>query len=138
MKILKFIMLSIAVIGLIFACKSKEPDITKTPAKKTEQVKAQAPSYGAMANDIEKGKELFIDTKFASGTVGKSCNSCHPDGRGLEKAGEKKEFSIMGKKQYSLEEAVNFCIVMALKGTAIDPNSQDMKDIVAYIRSLKK
>jgi cytochrome c len=44
----------------------------------------------------------------------------------------------MGKKQNSLEEAVNFCIVNALKGTAIDSNSQDMKDIVYYIKSFKK
>jgi cytochrome c len=45
----------------------------------------------------------------------------------------------MGKKQNSLEEAVNFCIVNALKGTAIDSNSsQDMKDIVYYMKSFKK
>ncbi len=137
MKILKFIVLSIAVIGLIFACKAKEPEITKSPPKETEQ-QAQAPSYDTMAGDVERGKALFKDTTFGSGTSGKSCNSCHPNGKGLEVAGEKKEFNIMGKKQYSLEEAVNFCIETALKGKAIDPNSKDMKDIVTYIRSLKK
>jgi len=43
----------------------------------------------------------------------------------------------MGKKQKSLEEAVNFCIENALKGKAINPKSEQMKDIVAYIKSLK-
>jgi cytochrome c len=55
----------------------------------------------------------------------------------MEKSGEKKEFNIMGKKQMGLEEAVNFCVVNANKGKAIDPKSEQMKDIVAYIKSLK-
>ncbi len=137
MNVLKFIILSIAVTVLVFACKAKETEIIKAPAKEKEQVQAKAPSYGAMADNIEKGKALFNDTIFGNGTAGKSCNSCHLGGKGLEMAGEKKEFNIMGKKQNSLEEAVNFCIKMALKGTAIDPNGKDMMNIVAYIKSLQ-
>jgi cytochrome c len=87
--------------------------------------------------DIEKGKALFNDTEFAGATSGKSCNTCHPNGKGVEKAGDKKEFNIMGKKQSSLEEAVNICIEMAIKGKAIDTESDQMKDIVTYIKSLK-
>ena len=86
----------------------------------------------------ERGKTLFNDPKFADGTVGKSCNSCHPDGKGLEKSADKKEFNIMGKKQKSLEEAINFCIVNANKGKTLDPKSEQMKDMVAYIKSLKE
>jgi thiosulfate dehydrogenase len=44
----------------------------------------------------------------------------------------------MGKRQDSLEEAVNFCIVNASRGKAIDEDSREMKDIVAYIKSLGK
>jgi cytochrome c len=84
----------------------------------------------------EQGEALFKDASFAQGK--RACNSCHPDGRGLEKAGTKAEFHIMGMVQKSLEEAVNFCIVNANKGQAIDQNSDDMKDIVAYIKSVKK
>ncbi|MCK7470385.1 MAG: DUF6529 family protein [Desulfomicrobium escambiense] len=43
----------------------------------------------------------------------------------------------MGKSQKSLEEAVNFCIEGALKGKPIDPKSDQMNDMVAYIKSLK-
>ena len=89
------------------------------------------------AGDIEKGKALFNDTKFAGATSGNSCNTCHPNGSGIEKSGDKKEFNIMGKKQDSLEQAVNICIEAAIKGKAIDPMSGQMKDIVAYIKSLK-
>ena len=88
--------------------------------------------------DMEKGKALFNDTAFAGATSGKSCNTCHPGGSGLENAVDKEAFNIMGKTQNSLEEAVNYCIVMAIKGKAIDTKSDQMKDIVAYIRSLKQ
>ncbi|MBI5676295.1 MAG: hypothetical protein HZC48_10815 [Nitrospirae bacterium] len=86
---------------------------------------------------MAKGKALFNDPKLGGATSGKSCNTCHPDGKGVEMAADKKEFNIMGKKQNSLEEAVNFCIENAIKGKAIDPASNQMKDIVAYIKSLK-
>jgi len=83
----------------------------------------------------ERGKTLFEDSKFAGGS--KACSECHPNGKGLEKAAGKKEFKIMGKTQKSLEEAVNFCIVNANKGKAIDVKSDQMKDMAAYIKSLK-
>jgi cytochrome c len=81
----------------------------------------------------ERGKTLFNDPKFADGQ--KACSQCHPDGKGLQMAGDKKQFKIMGDKQMSLEEAVNVCIVNANKGKAIDTGSEQMKDIVAYIKS---
>jgi cytochrome c len=82
----------------------------------------------------ERGKAHFKNPNFAQGK--KACNSCHPNGRGLDNAGTKKKFRIMGKTQNSLEEAVNFCIVNANKGKAIPEDSKEMKDIVTYIKSL--
>lgn len=94
-------------------------------------------SFAFAAGDVAKGKALFNDPKLGGGTAGKSCNSCHPDRKGLEKAADKKEFNIMGMKQKGLEGAVNFCIENPLKGRAIDPKGADMANIVAYIKSLK-
>jgi len=88
--------------------------------------------------NAEKGKALFNDSKLGGGTSGKTCNSCHPEGKGVEIAAGKKEFTIMGHKRNSLEEAVNGCIEGALKGKAIDVKSDDMANIVAYIKSLIK
>lgn len=90
-------------------------------------------SFGLMfspalaAGDAEKGKALFSDSKFGGGTAGVSCNSCHPSGKGLEKAADMK----------GLEKQVNACIKNALKGKGIDPKSAEMADIVAYLKSLK-
>lgn len=79
------------------------------------------------AGDVGKGKALFSDPKLGGGTAGVSCNSCHPDGKGMEKAGDMK----------GLEKQVNACIKGALKGKGIDPKSSEMADIIAYIKSLK-
>jgi len=110
MRPVKIVLISVIALGLIF-------------------------SFAYAAGDAEKGKALFNDPKFAGGT--KACNSCHPSGKGLEKAADKKEFQIMGKTAKSLEEAVNTCIVNANKGKAIDVKSDQMKQMVAYIKSLK-
>lgn len=89
-------------------------------------------SFAFAAGEAEKGKALFNDAKFAGGV--KSCGSCHPNGKGLEKAGDKKEF---GETKKSLEEMINSCIVNAIGGKAIDVKSSQMKEMVAYIKSLK-
>ena len=84
-------------------------------------------SLAVAAGNAEKGKALFKDPKFGGGTAGVSCNSCHPDGKGLEKAADMK----------GLEKQVNACIQNALKGKGIDPKSAEMADMVAYLKSLK-
>jgi cytochrome c peroxidase len=73
---------------------------------------------------IEKGKMMFNDTKL--GTTGKSCNSCHPGGKGLEKSGSRKD----------LTDIINGCITIPLKGKALDPKSVEMESLVLYIKSL--
>ena len=80
------------------------------------------------AGNAEKGKALFNDPKLGGGTAGMSCNSCHQDGKGVEKAADRKD----------LEKMVNACIKNALKGKGIDLKSSEMEDIVAYIRALSK
>jgi len=82
---------------------------------------------------VERGKALFNDPSL--GTNGKSCNSCHPNGARID--GRKKNYRIMGNKLGSIEDAANFCIKMALKGTPLAKDSQKMKDLSAYLRTLK-
>jgi cytochrome c553 len=84
-------------------------------------------SPASAAGDVKKGKALFNDPKLGGGTAGVSCNSCHQQGKGMEKAADMKD----------IEGQVNACIENALKGKGIDPNSPEMADIVAYIRSFK-
>lgn len=109
MRLLKIVLLSLAVLGLLW-------------------------SSALAAGDAAKGKALFNDPKAFGGTI--SCSTCHPGGKGLEGAAAKKAWSTPAGRTRTLEEAVNLCIVNANKGKAIDVKSGQMKDIVAYISSL--
>lgn len=84
-------------------------------------------SLALAAGNAVKGKALFNDPKLGGGTAGMSCNSCHQDGKGLEKAADRKD----------LEKMVNACIKNALKGKGIDLKSAEMADIIAYLKSLR-
>ena len=75
--------------------------------------------------NVERGKQLFADPKLGGSTNDKSCNTCHPGGKGLEKA------------ETNLEGMIQACIQKALEGKPLAADSQEMKDIVAYIKSLK-
>ena len=79
------------------------------------------------AGDAAKGKALFNDPKLGNGTAGVSCNTCHPNGKGLEKAGDRQD----------LAKIINACIVQTNKGKPLDPNSAEIADLSAYIKSLK-
>jgi cytochrome c553 len=85
-------------------------------------------SFVLAAGDVSKGKVLFNDPRLSGASAGVSCNSCHPDGKGLEKAAKRKD----------LQKVVNSCIENALKGKAVDPKSDEMANLVAYIKSLEK
>lgn len=73
---------------------------------------------------VEKGKALFNDPKL--GTTGKSCNDCHKNGEGMEKAGARKD----------LETVINACIARSIKGKPLDEKSMEMQSMVKYIKSL--
>ncbi len=91
----------------------------------------------AHAGDVAKGKALFNDPTLGGGTAGKSCGSCHPNGKGLQNVTGKTEFKFAGKVHKSLEDIINACIEKANKGKALDPKSEQMQDLIAYLKSLK-
>jgi hypothetical protein len=77
----------------------------------------------------DRGKTLFNDAKLGGGTSGKSCGTCHPDGKGLDKIG--------GMDEGKMQERVNNCIAKPLQGKALDVKSEQMKDLVSYLKSIK-
>jgi cytochrome c peroxidase len=92
------------------------------------------------ATSAERGKALFNDPKAFGATGITSCASCHPEGKGLETSGKwlKRTFVNPGGTWLKLQDAINVCIIMANKGKAIDPRSQEMKDLVSYIREVSR
>lgn len=78
------------------------------------------------AASVAQGKALFNDRSL--GAMIKSCNTCHPDGKGLEMAGEDE----------GLADTINACITHALQGQPLDPASVEMQSLILYIKSLAK
>ena len=75
---------------------------------------------------VDKGKALFSDKNL--GTNGKTCNDCHQNGKGMEKAGAKAD----------LVATINKCVTQAIKGKALDEKSIEMQSMVLYIKSIGK
>ena len=73
---------------------------------------------------VENGKILFNDPKL--GTNGKTCNTCHRDGKGLENAA----------KRADLDEMVSSCIKASLKGKFFEANSVEVRSLSLYIKSM--
>jgi len=71
------------------------------------------------------GVQLFNSTKL--GTNGKSCQSCHPDGKGLEEAASADEKELAG--------TVNQCIVMTLHGTPLAAGSPELQALVKHLKA---
>lgn len=76
---------------------------------------------------LELGKQLFEATNL--GSNGKSCSSCHAQGKGLEEIG--------AYDDGVLREMINFCIRDALKGEMLDPESTELGSLFLYVRSLQ-
>ena len=112
MKILKLIFLSMCVLGFAF-------------------------TIAFAAGNAENGKALVTDAKLLG--MEKACISCHPNNEGLEKAGleGRTEWENCRGVFLSLEDTINVGIIVN-GGKAIDPRSQQMQDIIAYLKTLSK
>jgi len=82
----------------------------------------------AAGSDLEEGKRLFHDKTL--GTNGKSCATCHAEGKGLQDAGE---YNVE-----MLQDYVNFCIRDALKGKLLPPGAPQLVALEKYVRSFHK
>ena len=83
-------------------------------------------AHGAKKSSMELGQEMFNDPKLGNSTNDSSCNSCHAEGKGLEKAGEAKKLSKL----------VNKCLVGQMAGEKIDGRTAAMRSLKMYIKSL--
>ena len=77
-------------------------------------------------SSVEYGKQLFNDPILGGSTNETSCNTCHANGKGLEKAGTNPK----------LVKMINQCITGPLKGTKIDGRTVEMRSMKMYIQSL--
>ena len=88
---------------------------------------------GLCAHAIESpslslGKTLFESTEL--GTKGRSCVTCHAQGKGLGMVGDFNDTE--------LKDIINACLRDALGGQLISLESQEMNALVSYVRKFQK
>ena len=112
MKALKTAMMGLALMGLIF-------------------------SLAYATGSAENGMILFNNPKLSGSMNDKSCNSCHPGGQGLAGITEDPQWASAANADDKLATVINQCITKALGGNDLSRDSEEMQDMIAYIKSLK-
>ena len=84
-------------------------------------VQAEEPS-------VALGKALFSNPGLGASKNDKTCNTCHADGKGMEKAGARSD----------LASVINQCIRGPLQGEGINEDTVAMESLKLYIKSLGK
>jgi len=85
--------------------------------------------FAADAGQTQSSAEaLFSSTSL--GSNGKSCATCHPQGKGLKNIGDYDD--------EILQEMVNFCIRDALKGEMLAEKSEELRRLASYLRQFQK
>ena len=80
------------------------------------------------APSLSLGKKLFESTEL--GTKGKSCQTCHSQGKGLDMIGDFND--------EELKDIINACLRDALGGKLISVESQEMVALHDYVRQFQK
>ncbi len=83
-------------------------------------------SFAVEGPTLEFGKTLFESN--ALGTKQRSCNSCHPNGKGLEQTGDFNDTE--------LKDIINACIRDAMGGTLFDIDTQELEALLNYVKHL--
>ncbi len=101
-----------------------------------EQLKAY---HDAFMAEVKKGDLLFHGdpaTQKQMGvtlsTTGMSCAMCHPMASDTHPYDFPKFQAVVGQFM-ALRDMINWCVAVPNQGTAIDPESEAMKDLEAYI-----
>lgn len=86
---------------------------------------------------IEEGYRNYHNAKAVGGTIGISCDMCHPDGANTHPETYPK-FQSQTKKVALLRDMINWCIENPLKGKPLAENDPVLRSLEAYILSTRK
>jgi hypothetical protein len=86
---------------------------------------------------IDEGYRLFHDWQALGGTIGISCDMCHPDAADTHPETYPK-FQTQLKNVVTLREMINWCIENPMKGKPLPCDDPKMIALEAYITSQRK
>jgi thiosulfate dehydrogenase len=86
---------------------------------------------------IEDGYKAYHNAQALGGTIGISCDMCHPDGSNTHPETYPK-YQQQLKKVALLRDMINWCIENPLKGKPLAENDPTLRAVEAYILSTRK
>jgi thiosulfate dehydrogenase len=86
---------------------------------------------------VEEGYKAFHNAKALGGTIGISCDMCHPDATNTHPETYPK-FQVQTKKVALLRDMINWCIENPMKGKPLAENDPALRAVEAYILSSRK
>lgn len=86
---------------------------------------------------IEEGYKAYHNAQALGGTIGISCDMCHPDGSNTHPETYPK-FQSQLKKVALLRDMINWCIENPLKGKPLPEDDARLRAVEAYILSTRK
>jgi hypothetical protein len=86
---------------------------------------------------IAEGYAAFHNAKTLGGTIGVSCDMCHPDATNTHPETYPK-FQTQTKKMALLRDMINWCIENPMKGKPLPEDDPRLRAVEAYIYSARK
>lgn len=86
---------------------------------------------------VVEGSRIFHNAKLLGGTVGVSCDMCHPDAANTHPETYPKFQTQMGRVAL-LRDMINWCIENPVRGERLDADSPQMRALEAYIWAQRK
>ncbi len=86
---------------------------------------------------VDEGKRIFHSADLLGGTVGISCDMCHPDASNTHPETYPK-YQVQLQRVALLRDMIDWCIENPVKGKALDPNDERLRALEAYILAQRK
>jgi len=86
---------------------------------------------------VDEGKRIFHDSKALGGTIGVSCDMCHPDASNTHPETYPK-YQVQLQRVALLRDMIDWCIENPVKGKTLDPNDPKLRALEAYIYAQRK
>ncbi len=88
-------------------------------------------------NFVAEGNQLFHDGAALGGTIGVSCDMCHPDASNTHPETYPK-YQVQLQRVALLRDMIDWCIENPVKGKALAPNDTRLRALEAYILAQRK
>ena len=127
------------------AAPAEKPPAGSKPSTPTQE----GHTYGAFTDRDQKiwqaaidefvgeGKRIFHDAKALGGTIGVSCDMCHPDAANTHPETYPK-FQVQFGRVALLRDMINWCIENPVRGKPLPDDDKRLKALEAYILAQRK